>query len=175
MGRSSANGNIALFSEIWVLHGKRPPLPSPTPVAGQVVLEIVVLLLFAPMMTPLLHHILKQESRGTVTEIELPVAQKWRKVIFVETDSFMPNQYLAIGGINSSIAAISMSGWAWQISSLPVAQEWRSAFAGKRHRYYGRRKYKFSLDLGGLCTLEEITLRGMQHGRRVVMAPMVLL
>lgn len=66
----------------------------------------------------------------TVTEIELPVAQKWRKVIFVETDSFMPNQYLAIGGINSSIAAISMSGWAWQISSLPVAQEWRSAFAG---------------------------------------------
>lgn len=65
----------------------------------------------------------------TLTNIELPVQQKWTKVIFVETEGFMPNQYLAIGGLNSSIAAISATGWGWQISSLPVAQEWRSAFA----------------------------------------------
>lgn len=66
----------------------------------------------------------------TVSEIELPISQKWQKVIFVETDGFIPNQYLAIGGVNSSIAAISMTGWAWQISSLPLEQEWRSAFTG---------------------------------------------
>lgn len=66
----------------------------------------------------------------TLTNVELPVAQKWSKVVFVETEGFMPNQYLAIGGVNSSIAAISATGWGWQISSLPVAQEWRNAFAG---------------------------------------------
>lgn len=60
---------------------------------------------------------------------ELPIAQKWSKVIYVETEGFMPNEYLAIGE-NSSIAAISVSGWSWQIAQLPIAQEWRSVAAG---------------------------------------------
>lgn len=71
-----------------------------------------------------------QTGRGwTETVIELPVDQKWEKVIYVETKGFLPNQYLAIGS-NSSIAAISATGWGWQISSLPISQDWKSAFSG---------------------------------------------
>lgn len=74
-----------------------------------------------------------QTGRGwTETIIELPVSQKWERVIYVEIkEGFVSGEYLAIG-YNSSITAISMTGWEWlqPEKSLPVAQEWRSVFTG---------------------------------------------
>lgn len=64
------------------------------------------------------------------TIIELPVEQKWTKVKFVETEGFMPNQYLAIGDSDSAIAAISVSGYGWSLVSLSDVQEWRSIVTG---------------------------------------------
>lgn len=69
-------------------------------------------------------------EKWNINPIELPVAQDWTKVFFVETKGFMPNQYVAIGGVNSSTIAISTSGWSWTSASLPSAQEWRSVFYG---------------------------------------------
>lgn len=65
-----------------------------------------------------------------INPIELPIAQNWTKVFHVKTKGFMPNQYVAIGGVNSSIIAVSTSGWSWQSVSLPEVQEWRSVFCG---------------------------------------------
>ena len=65
-----------------------------------------------------------------INPIELPVAQNWSKVTYVETEGFMPNQYIAIASGESSIAAISTSGWSWQAVSFPVTQEWRAVVGG---------------------------------------------
>lgn len=65
-----------------------------------------------------------------VNPIELPVTQNWSKVFYVETEGFMPNQYIAIASGDSSIAAITTSGWAWQSVSFPVTQEWRTVVGG---------------------------------------------
>lgn len=63
-----------------------------------------------------------------INPIELPVSQRWNSVTYVETEGFVPNQYIAVGGPDSSIAAISASGWAWEIVTLPTAQDWKSVF-----------------------------------------------
>ena len=65
-----------------------------------------------------------------INPIELPITQNWGDVFWVETEGFMPNQYVAIAKGESSIAAVSTSGWAWTSVTLPVSQDWKCVFGG---------------------------------------------
>lgn len=62
--------------------------------------------------------------------IDLPFAQRWNRVRFVESTGISPAQYVAVGGPDSAIAAISATGWSWTSVSLPRTQEWRDVCSG---------------------------------------------
>ena len=66
----------------------------------------------------------------TQTIIELPFEQDWNGVAYVETTGFMPNQYVAFGGVNSNIIAVSATGWAWSTVGVPITQDWRDLIVG---------------------------------------------
>lgn len=93
----------------------------------------------------------------TLTSIELPVFQKWNKVTYVKSDGFTTGQYLAIAN-NSTIAATSTNGYGWQSTSLPVAQEWRSAFSGNNTIVLVGGNENISLISTDCITWEEIEL-----------------
>lgn len=64
-------------------------------------------------------------------EIELPVAQNWNKVSFVETSGFLGiGYYIAVGGASSDVVVYSSTGLSWRQAELPVAQNWTSVFGG---------------------------------------------
>lgn len=64
------------------------------------------------------------------TIINLPIIQTWNRVRYMTTAGVMKDQYVAVGGPNSNIVAVSDNGWAWQSYSLPFAQEWRDVIGG---------------------------------------------
>lgn len=62
--------------------------------------------------------------------VDLPINQNWNKVKYINNLGAISNQYIALGGPNSSIAAISSTGLSWTSVYLPRSQEWRDVFSG---------------------------------------------